>query len=155
MSLLFNMPITSVAGISSLFLYFLFYPHFHAKFWILSVLLISGNILTLNSNIFILGNFQVFVAKWSIHWTGLNSFRRKLLGFPWWYSEYLRSLVFELVKNPPAVRETWVRIPGSGRSPGEGNGYPLQFSALKNSMNLIVHGVTKSRTGLRDFNFNT
>ena len=33
-----------------------------------------------------------------------------------------------------------------GRSPGEGNGYPLQYSALENSMDCIVHGVTKSQT---------
>ena len=31
-------------------------------------------------------------------------------------------------------------IPGSGRSHGEGNGYPLQYSCLDNSMNSIVHG---------------
>ena len=35
-------------------------------------------------------------------------------------------------------------IPGLGRSPGEGKGYPLQYSGLKNSMDYIVHGVTKS-----------
>ena len=34
-------------------------------------------------------------------------------------------------------------IPGLGRSPGEGKGYPLQYSGLENS---IVHGVSKSRT---------
>ena len=34
-------------------------------------------------------------------------------------------------------------IPGSGRSPGEGKGYPLQYSGLENYMNCIVHGVTK------------
>ena len=37
-------------------------------------------------------------------------------------------------------------IPGLGRSPGEGNGYPLLDSGLEKSMNYIVHGVTKSRT---------
>ena len=37
-------------------------------------------------------------------------------------------------------------IPGLGRSPGEGKGYPLQYSGLENSMNSIVHGVTKSQT---------
>ena len=42
-------------------------------------------------------------------------------------------------------------IPGSGRSPGEGNGNPLQYSGLENPMDggvplAIVHGVTKSRT---------
>ena len=36
-------------------------------------------------------------------------------------------------------------IPGLGKSPGEGNAYPLQLSGLENSMDCIVHGVTKSR----------
>ena len=35
-------------------------------------------------------------------------------------------------------------IPGLGRSPGEWNGYPLQCSGLENTMDCIVHGVTKS-----------
>ena len=35
-------------------------------------------------------------------------------------------------------------IPGLGRSPGEGKGYPLQHSDLENSMDCIVHGVAKS-----------
>ena len=44
-------------------------------------------------------------------------------------------------------------IPGSGKSPGEGKGYPLQHSGLENSMDCIVHGVTKSQTRLSDFYF--
>ena len=47
--------------------------------------------------------------------------------------------------------------PGSilelGRSLGEGNGYPLQYSDLENSMDCIVHGVAKSWTRLSDFHF--
>ena len=39
-----------------------------------------------------------------------------------------------------------VSIPGLGRSPGEGNGYPLQYSGLENSMDCTVHGVAKSQT---------
>ena len=35
---------------------------------------------------------------------------------------------------------------GWGRSPGEGNGYPLQDSGLENSQDCIVHGVKKSQT---------
>ena len=42
-------------------------------------------------------------------------------------------------------------IPGLGRSPGEGNGSPLQYSGLENSMDCIVHGVSKSRTRLSNF----
>ena len=46
-------------------------------------------------------------------------------------------------------------IPGSGRSTGEGNGNPLQYSHLENSMDkgvwwATVHGITKSQTSLSD-----
>ena len=49
-------------------------------------------------------------------------------------------------------------IPGSGRSPGEGNGNPLQYSCLESPKNggawwATVHGVPKSRTQLSDFAF--
>ena len=49
-------------------------------------------------------------------------------------------------------------IPGLGRSPGEGNGYPLQYSFLENPMDrgawwAAVHGVVKSWTRLSDYNF--
>jgi len=37
-------------------------------------------------------------------------------------------------------------IPGLGRYPGEGKGYPPQYSGLENSMDCMVHGVTKSWT---------
>ena len=46
-------------------------------------------------------------------------------------------------------------IPGLERSPGKGNGYPLQYSGLENSMDYIVHGVAKSRTRLSDVHFHT
>ena len=49
-------------------------------------------------------------------------------------------------------------IPGTGRSSGEGNGNPLQYSCLENPMDrgawwATVHGVAKSRTQLSDFTF--
>ena len=49
-------------------------------------------------------------------------------------------------------------IPGLGRSSGEGNGYPVQYSGLENSMDrgawwAAVHGVGKSQTRLSDFHF--
>ena len=44
-------------------------------------------------------------------------------------------------------------IPGLGRSPGEGKGYPLQYSGLENSLGCIIHGVAKSWTWLNDFHF--
>ena len=42
-------------------------------------------------------------------------------------------------------------ISGLGRFPGEGKGYPPQYSGLGNSMDCVVDGVAKSRTGLSDF----
>ena len=44
-------------------------------------------------------------------------------------------------------------VPGLGRSPEEGNSYPLKYSGLENSIDCIVHGVTKSQTRLREFHF--
>ena len=44
------------------------------------------------------------------------------------------SLVAQMVNNPSANAGDLDLIPGSGRSPGEGNGYPLQYSCLENSM---------------------
>ena len=42
-------------------------------------------------------------------------------------------------------------IPRLGRSPGEGKGYPLQYSGLENSMDCIIHGIAKSWTQLSNF----
>ena len=44
-------------------------------------------------------------------------------------------------------------IPGLGRSPREGKGYPLQHSGLENSMDWIVHGLAKSQTRLSNLHF--
>ena len=60
------------------------------------------------------------------------------------------SFVAQLVKNPPAMRETWVQ--SLGWEDPEGKGYSLQYSGLENSMD-TVHGVAKSRTQLSDFHF--
>ena len=62
-----------------------------------------------------------------------------------------------MVKNLPANTGDLGSIPGSGRSPGEGNGYPLQHSCLEKSMNrgawqATVTGITKSWT-LNDLHF--
>ena len=57
----------------------------------------------------------------------------------------------QLVKNPPAMQETWVRSLGWDKSPGEGKGYPLQYSGLENSMDCTVHRVAKSRMQLSGF----
>ena len=51
-------------------------------------------------------------------------------------------------------------ISGLGRSPGEGNGHPLQYSCLQNSTDrgawwATVHGIEKSETQLSDFHFHS
>ena len=66
------------------------------------------------------------------------------IGYPLQYS--WASLVAQMVKHLPAMRETWVQSLRLGRSPGEGKGYPLQYSGLENSMACIVYGVAKRRT---------
>ena len=63
-----------------------------------------------------------------------------------------------MVKRLSTMRETWGSIPGSGRSPGEGNGNPLQYSCLENSMDrgvwwATVQGVAKSQTRLSNSHF--
>ena len=68
-----------------------------------------------------------------------------------WFASIGASLMAQLVKNLPAMQETWVSIPRLGRSLGEGHDYALQYSDLENSMDCIVHGVSKSRTWLSDF----
>ena len=65
----------------------------------------------------------------------------------------LSSLVAQTVKNLSAMWETQGSIPGLGISPGEGNGYPLQYSYLENSIDrgawqATVHGITESQTQL-------
>ena len=88
------------------------------------------------------------------HWTG-----RKIWGFLFFVLQaYTVSLGFPC---GPAGRESTCDagdlglIPGLGRSPGEGNGYLLQDSGLENSVDCIVHGVTKSQTQLGDFHFHS
>ena len=56
------------------------------------------------------------------------------------------SLVAQLVKNLPANVGNLGSFPDLRRSPGEGKGYPLQYSDPENSTNCVVHGVTKSPT---------
>ena len=59
----------------------------------------------------------------------------------------------QLVRNPPANVGDLGSIPGLGRSPEEGKGYPLQYSGLENSMDCIAHGVSKSWLQLRELHF--
>ena len=74
-------------------------------------------------------------------WVKIYSFD---IGLPWW---------LRMVKNPLAVQETWVQFLSWEDSPGEGNGNPLQYSYLENSMDrrawwATAHVVSKSWTWL-------
>ena len=65
------------------------------------------------------------------------------------------SLVAQTVKTLPAMQGDQGSVPGSGRSHGKGNGYPLQYSCLENSMDRgawrpTVHGVAKSRAHITE-----
>ena len=64
-------------------------------------------------------------------------------GLPWWLAGK---------ESTCNVRDPGL-IPELGRSSGEGNRYPLQYSGLENSVDYIVHGVSKSWTWLSDFHF--
>ena len=59
----------------------------------------------------------------------------------------------QLVKNLPAMQETWVQSLGWEDPLEKGKAYPLQYSGLENSMDSIVHAVAKSLTLLSDFHF--
>ena len=95
---------------------------------------------------------------------------RSMAGYsPWGHKEldttkqphfdFLQSLLWWLKMVKSACNAGDPRsIPGSGRSPGEGNGNPLQYSCLENPMDIgawraTVHGVTKNRTQLSNFHF--
>ena len=70
-------------------------------------------------------------------------------------SEWRASLEAQMVKNLPVDGGDPGSISRLGRSPREGNGYPLQYSCLENPMDrgawwAIVHGVAKSWTQLSD-----
>ena len=87
--------------------------------------------------------------RWFYSWVEKTCWRRD--GLPTLYS--WASLVAQMIKNLPAIREPWVRSWGWEDPPGEGKGYPLQYSGLKNSMDCIVHGVAESWTRLSNFHF--
>ena len=55
------------------------------------------------------------------------------------------KLQYDMLYNKPVILNIYI--------PGEGKCYPLQYSGLENSMDHVVHGVTKSQTQLRDFHF--
>ena len=82
---------------------------------------------------------------------GLGWYTRERIGYSLQYS--WASLVAQLVKNLPEMREIWVWSLGWEDMLEKGKYSELQDSGLENSMDYIVHGVAKSRTWLNDFHF--
>ena len=74
---------------------------------------------------------------------GLGRSTGEGIGYPLQYS--WASLVAQLVKNLSCSVGDLGLIPGLRRSPEEGKGYSLQYSGLEDSMDYIVHRVTKSQ----------
>ena len=82
-------------------------------------------------------------------WVGKICWRRDRLPTPVFLGSACGSAGKESARNAGDLS----LIPGLGRSPGEGKGYSLQYSGPENSMDSIVHGVTKIRTRLSHFHF--
>ena len=66
----------------------------------------------------------------------------------------MASLIVQLVKNPPAVQESPVQFL-DGKIPWRRERLPIRYSGLENSLDYIVHGVTKSQTRLSNYHFNS
>ena len=105
------------------------------------------------------------ILAWRIPWTeepgGLQSKGLQRVRYDW-ASFTFTFFHFTLVKGFPEGsngKESTCNagdlgsIPELGRSPGEREGYPLQYSGLENSMDCIVHGIAKSLTRLSNFHF--
>ena len=94
-------------------------------------------------------NLPAMQRPWFDSWVGKSPWRRDRLPIP----VFLDFPGGSGGKESASSVGDLGSIPGLGRSPGKGNGYPLQYSGLENSMDCIVHGVAKSQTGLSDFHF--
>ena len=106
-----------------------------------------------------------FVSKIKLQGNTLSIVNIPLLGLPWmWllmHLNFLHTSIAQMIhfpggfvaKKSPDKAGDMGLIPGSGRSPGEGNGKPLQYSYLGNPMDrgATVHGVTKNQTWLSNW----
>ena len=83
---------------------------------------------------------------------GHSAFLMVLLSYPYMTTGKTTALAIQTFegKGMPLLFNT---LSEWGRSPGEGNSYPLQYSGLENSMDCTVHGITKSWTRLNKFHF--
>ena len=82
---------------------------------------------------------------------GLERYAGEGIGYPLQYS--WASLVAQTVKNLPAMRETWVPFLGWEDPLEKGRATHSSILAWRNSMDCIVHGVTKSQTRLSNVHF--
>ena len=82
--------------------------------------------------------------SWFNYWVGKIHYRRERLPTPVFLGFPCGSAGTESAYNAGDLG----LIPGLRRSPGEGKGYPLQYSSLENPMDCLIHGVTKSWTRL-------
>ena len=73
------------------------------------------------------------------------------MGYPLQYS--WASLVAQLVKNLPAMQETWLPSLGWEYPLEKGTAFHSSILSMENSMDSVDHGVLKSRTRLSDFHF--
>ena len=93
------------------------------------------------------------LLAWQLHFQELDLrkriLNRKKVCLQTWYAFPCGSAGKESTHNAGNLGS----VPGLGRSPAEGKGYPLRYSGLENSMDYTVHGVTKSQTQLSDFHF--
>ena len=109
-------------------------------------------------------NLGLLHCRWILYWLSYQgSSALNKAGYSihiWWMNGYTKcgvSTRWNIIqgfscgsagKEPACNVGDLGSIPGLGRSPGEGKGYPLQYSGLENSMDCIVHGVAKSWTWL-------
>ena len=109
-------------------------------------------------------NLPACGRPWFSFWVGKVPWRREqaptpvfLPGDPWWAAvsgiTQSRTRLKRLSSSSSSNVGDLGLIPGLGRSPGEGNSYSLQYSDLENSMDYIVHGVTKSQAWLNNIHF--
>ena len=81
----------------------------------------------------------------------LNLYDRLKKSFIYSFKKYLSACYGSAGKESACNVGDLGSIPGLGRPPGEGKGYPLQYPGLENYMDYIVHGVAKSQTQLSNF----
>ena len=82
---------------------------------------------------------------------GLGRSTGEGIGYP--QQDSWSSLVAQLVKNPSAIQEIWVRFLDYEDPLEKGKATHSSILGLENSMECIVHGVAKSQTGLSNFHF--